>query len=62
MRVELNILRQKHIPLHTAINLGKFEESDISLAIELFEYMVKTGFPILTLNISLDDNNIVYGK
>lgn len=55
MRLDLNILRQKKIPLHTAINLGELNQESSEIGMSLFNEMLKTGFPILSLNYKIKD-------
>lgn len=62
MRIDLNLLKQKHIPLHVAINYDLLNDEDIPLIFTAYEYMTKEGFPILTVAINVDDTNIAVAK
>ena len=58
MRLDLNILRQKKIPLHIAVNLGELTPEVSESAISFYNEMTKTGFPILTLSFTVKDESV----
>ena len=58
MRLDLNLLRQKKIPLHIAVNLGELTEETMESAIQSYNELTRTGFPILTLSIKTKDEGI----